>query len=682
MSDDNHTHRGRGPGFSRRSVFGVGAAALMATGIGVTATGCATSDELPAEQTTKDRIDPSQHIVDQQKQAQSSLPFDDTQDFTDADRGFLAGYESDVIADAEGGAVWDIGSYSFLQGSCPNSVHPSLWRQSQLTVKQGLYEVVPGIYQVRGLDLSNMTLVEGDNGVIVIDPLISVETAKAGLELYRRHRGDRPVTGLIYTHSHVDHFGGALGVLSAEDAGRVPVLAPKGFLEHAVSENIYAGTAMTRRAAYMYGTGLPRDAKGQVGNGLGMTTSTGTVSLLPPTKDITTTGQQETIDGVRIEFQITPGTEAPAEMNFYFPDRRALCMAENATHTMHNLLTLRGALVRDAHVWAQYLTESVNMFANKADVAFASHHWPTWGTDKIVEWLSLQRDTYAYLHDQTLRMLNQGHTGIEIAEMVEMPPPLADNWASRGYYGSVSHGVKAIYQRYMGWFDGNPAHLWEHPPVEAGKRYVAAMGGADKVLEQARTAYSDNDYRWATTLLNHLIFAEPDNQRAKMLQASVFEQLGYGSENATWRNFYLSGAYELRNGNFGTPVKAESKALIGTLTVDQIFDYISFLIKGPEAWNMHLVNDWTITDEGKTYRTELRNGVFVHHQIQEGFVGPAPDATLTLTRPVLIGMLTGTKEIPQAVLAGELTFTGDATKLRDLKEVLDTPNPEFNIVIP
>ncbi|MEC3917149.1 alkyl/aryl-sulfatase [Nocardia sp. CDC160] len=691
MTDEDLTNTGDGrkPGgfqVSRRGVFGVGAAVLAAVGVGAAVAGCDSdsSGGSAAEQTTKNSVDPSDHIVDQHKQAQSSLPFNDTQDFADTDKGFIAKLEPDVFKDAKGNTVWDNDSFGFIQGSGPNSVHPSLWRQSQLVVKEGLYEVVPGIYQIRGLDLSNMTIIEGKTGIIVIDPLISVETAKAGLDLYRAHRGDKPVTAMIYTHCHVDHFGGALGVITAEDAssGRVPVYAPTGFTEHAVEENIFAGTAMARRSAYMYGAALPRGEKGMVGAGLGMTTSTGTVSLIPPTHDITHTGQEETIDGVRVVFQVTPGTEAPAEMNFYFPDFRAMCMAENATHTLHNLLTLRGALVRDAHVWSQYLTETINMFAGISDVAFASHHWPTWGGDKLTEWLTLQRDTYAYIHDQTLRLLNQGYTGIEIAEMIQMPPAIEQKWYNHGYYGSVSHDVKAVYQRYMGWFDGNPAHLWEHPPVESGKRHVEAMGGASGVLKVARKAYNDGDYRWCVQVLNYLIFADPNNEKAKMLQASAFEQLAYGSENATWRNFFLSGAYELRNGNFGTPTKANAASMISALSVDQVFDSAAFLVNGPKAWDLNLVAHWIIPEENKTYRTELRNGVLIHYVVPEDFKGPAPDATFTLSRLELIAVMTGAKDIVKEVQSGAIKVSGDALKLKQLKDVMDKPDPNFNIVTP
>ncbi|WP_194820021.1 alkyl/aryl-sulfatase [Nocardia sp. XZ_19_385] len=671
-----------GGNFSRRGVIGAGAAALLATGVASTVTGC---ESTPATQeSTKDQVEPSDHIVDQQQQLAKTLPFDDTRDFADTDRGFVAALEPDVVKDANGKVVWDNDSYSFIRGTCPNSVHPSLWRQSQLVVKQGLYEVVPGIYQVRGLDLSNMTIIEGATGIIVIDPLISQETAAAALKLYRDNRGNRPVTGMIYTHSHVDHFGGGYGVTTPEEvaAGRVPVLAPTGFMDHAVSENIYAGTAMARRSAYMYGAALPRGEKGQVGAGLGQTTSTGVTTLIPPTRDIATTGQEEVLDGVRIVFQMTPGTEAPAEMNFYFPEHRAMCIAENATHTMHNVLTLRGALVRDPHEWAKYLTEAINMFAGKSDVAFASHHWPTWGTDNIVNFLSSQRDMFGYLNDQTLRMLNQGYVGSEIAEMMQMPPALVKQWNTHGYYGTVSHNVKAVYQRYMGWFDGNPAHLWEHPPVESAKRHVAAMGGAREALSKAQRAYDDGDYRWATQILNYLIFADPGNDRAKMLQASTFEQLGYGAEAGTWRNFYLSGAYELRNGSFGTPTSPPSPSMLDGLTVEQVFDALALQINGPKAWDLHLTTDWTFTDENRTHRAELRNGVLVHWDRTPDDGAPAPDATFTLTRPELIGMLMGGQDPAAAVQSGALKVGGNPSVLAQIKGVVDKPDPNFAIVTP
>ncbi len=395
-----------------------------------------------------------------------------------------------------------------------------------------------------------MSVIEGETGVIVIDPLTVRETAAAAFALYCEHRGNRPVTAMIYTHSHIDHFGGVKGIVTEDDvsSGRVPVIAPDGFMRHAVSENVFAGTAMGRRAGYMYGAALAKGPDGQIGSGLGQTVPTGEPTLIAPTIDITHTGQELTIDGVRIEFQVTPGTEAPAEMNFYFPDHRALCTAENTSHTLHNVLTIRGAQVRDAWAWADYLTETVDLWGADLDVVFASHHWPTWGRDEAVGFLAMQRDMYGYLHDQTLRLMNQGYVGAEIAEMLETPPTLEAQWHTHGYYGSVSHNVKAIYQRYMGWYDANPAHLWGHPPIEVAQRYVAAMGGTDAAVSVAQQAYDDGDYRWAVEVLNHVLFTDEHHERARAMQADAFEQLGFGAENGTWRNAFYNGNVPFENG--------------------------------------------------------------------------------------------------------------------------------------
>jgi alkyl sulfatase BDS1-like metallo-beta-lactamase superfamily hydrolase len=606
----------------------------------------------------------------------SDLPFADTADFDDADRGFIGAQQPCVIKAADGRVVWDNDVYSFVSGDAPTSVHPSLWRQSQLCAKQGLYEVVDGIYQVRGFDLSNISFVEGDTGIIVIDPLISTETAAAALALYREHRGDRPVVAVIYTHSHVDHFGGVLGVTTQADvdAGRVAVLAPEHFTQHAVQENVYAGTAMARRAAYMYGAALDRGPQGQVGCGLGQVGSTGEVALIVPTVDIRETGETHTIDGVEIEFQMAPGTEAPAEMHFYFPRHRALCMAENATHNLHNLLTLRGALVRDPHGWAGYLTEAIDRFADRADVVFASHHWPTWGRDRIVEFLSLQRDMYAYLHDQTLRLLNQGFTGIEIAENFQMPPALHKAWHTHGYYGSVSHNVKAVYQRYMGWFDGNPGRLWAHPPEALGPRYVEAIGGIDRVVDVARKAFDEGDFRWAATLLDHAMFTDQNHAAARELYADTLEQLAYGAENAVWRNFFLAGATELRDGVFGTPVQT-SASILGQLTPEQMFDTFAINIDGPRAWDLDVAVDITFGDVDTNYRLTLRNGVLVYRKVPAD--QSTANATVKLANKLRLLMFA----------AGDTTspgveINGDANALPSIIAVVDRPDPNFNIITP
>ncbi|GGN65629.1 beta-lactamase-like protein [Streptomyces albiflavescens] len=608
--------------------------------------------------------------------ARDDLPFDDLTDFENADRGFIAALVPGVIRDGEGRVVHDGDAYAFLADDCPDSAHPSLWRQARLCARQGLYEVTEGVYQVRGLDLSNMTVVEGTRGVIVIDPLISAECAAAALALYREHRGQRPVTGLIYTHSHVDHFGGARGVLPHGSEGGVAVLAPEGFLEHAVSENVYAGNAMLRRADFMYGTRLPKGPRGQIGTGLGTVISTGSTGLVAPNVDITRTGQEETVDGVRFVFQLTPGTEAPAEMNFLLREQRALCVAENANHTLHNVLTLRGALVRDARVWARYLDETIDVFGDMYDVAFGSHHWPTWGRENVVRFLGEQRDLYAYLHDQTLRLLNNGLTGPEIAEELRLPPALENSWHARGYYGSLSHNVKAVYQRYMGWYDGNPAHLWEHPPVELARRYVELGGGAEQVLDKARAYADGGDLRFAATLLNHLVFADPDNTAAKEALATVYDRLGHGCENGTWRNFYLTGALELREGTAAVEIDTAGSETTSALTVSMLLDSLAVRIDGPRAWNEHLTLDFVVIDEQRRHRVNLHHGALTHRSMPVHHT-PKPHAglTLILTRPELLGLLSGQG------LAG-IETDGDTELLARLLSYVSEPDKAFPVVTP
>jgi len=608
------------------------------------------------------------------EQVLKTLPFRDTQDFDDAERGFIATISPGVITDADGRTVWDLDSYTFAGAeAAPETVNPSLWRQFRLLMRHGLYEVVPGIYQVRNFDLSNVTFVEGDEGVIVIDPLISAETAAAALALYREHRGNRPVTAVIYTHSHGDHFGGVKGVVDEGDvvAGRVPIVAPEGFMEHAVAENVFAGTAMSRRGAYMYGALLPRSPEGQVSSGLGLTTSTGTVTLIPPTREIRETGHVEILDGVPVEFQITPGTEAPAEMNFLFPTFGALCGAENVSHNLHNVMTLRGALVRDARMWSHYLNEAITLFGDRTDVLFASHHWPRWGRERAIELLEKQRDLYGYLHDQTLRLLNKGYVGAEIAEMLELPPALAHEWANRGYYGSVSHNVKAIYQRYVGWFDGNPAHLWQHPPEAAASRYVGFMGGADAVLERARRSFEEGDYRWVAEVVSHVVFSDPSNVEARELEARAFEQLGYQAENGPWRNFFLMGALELREGGKGTPVSAASPDVVGALSLEQLLAGIGIRVDGSRAADAgRIVLNWVVDDERAV--TTLNDGYL---SVVLDRTDETAAATLTASRSGLIA----------ALLNGDpsgIATDGDASAPARLLALLDDPDPDFEIVLP
>jgi alkyl sulfatase BDS1-like metallo-beta-lactamase superfamily hydrolase len=597
-----------------------------------------------------------------------SLNFGDRHDFEDADRGLIASPESLVVTNAEGRVVWDMDSWGFLDGDCPASVHPSLWRQAQLTARRGLYEVTKGIYQVRGYDLSNMTLVEGDTGVIVIDPLVSAEVAAAALGLYQEHRGDRPVTAVIYTHAHIDHFAGVLGVVDADTT--VPIVAPEHFLEHAVSENVYAGTAMLRRGYYYSAAHLERGPRGTLGMGLGPGASTGETGLIAPTVDITYTGQTEVLDGVRIVFQITPDTESPAEMNFFFPAHRALCMAENATHNMHNILTLRGAQVRDARNWSRYLAEAIELFAGDAEVAFASHHWPAWGKEAIARYLAEQRDGYAYLHDQTLRLLNHGFVASEIAEMMQLPPALEAAWHFRGYYGSVNHNVKAIYQRYLGWYDGNPAHLWQHPPEVAGARYVEALGGIDAVAGKAGEFLDRGDARFAAELASHAVFADPGHDDARAVLAAALEQIGLSAENATWRNACLTGASELRHGVKHTELS--SAGLAPALTITQLFDSAAIRVIGEKAWDEHFSITWMFTDTDERYHMELSNGALIHFPTT---AERRTDLTVTLTRPQLLALFaTGN--------TSSITFDGDTTVPSRLLALLDEPDPDFAIVTP
>ncbi|WP_447035584.1 alkyl/aryl-sulfatase [Streptomyces sp. DSM 118878] len=616
---------------------------------------------------------------------------DDEEDFADAARGFIARLEPGTVHDAAGRLVWDADAYAFLKEDCPPTAHPSLWRQSGLVARQGLFEVVPGVYQVRGLDLSNITFIEGRRGVIVVDPLISTEVAAAALSLYRTHRGERPVTGVIYTHCHVDHFGGVRGIIDPAEAasGRVPVIAPAGFLEHAAGENVMTGPAMGRRSGYMYGAALPKGPAGQIGCGLGQTTSLGSISLIAPTLDITTTGQTETVDGVRLVFQLTPGTEAPAEMNFHLPGPRVLCVAENACHTLHNVLTLRGALVRDPSAWARYLTETLALFADDTDVVFASHHWPTWGQDRAVRFLEEQRDAYAYLHDQCVRLINAGRTGAEIAEELRYPPALERAWHVRGYYGSLSHNAKAVYQRYMGWFDGNPAHLWQHPPREGAERYVAFMGGADAVVDKARASFEAGDLRWTAEVLSHVLLAEPGHVAARALQASAFEHLGHGAECGPWRNFYLMGAMELREGVRGTPTRG-APDIIAALTVEQIFRSMAVRINGPRAAAAgRMLLRWEITapepaqpessSAAETWTVLLSNGALT--PMRGGAPrGEDPDVTLRLPRTVLDAVMSRTTTFADAIARGDATVEGDVRTLLTFGSLTDRPDTRFPIV--
>ncbi|MEN4825822.1 alkyl sulfatase dimerization domain-containing protein [Pseudomonas sp. P39-UII1] len=611
------------------------------------------------------------------------LPFDDRNDFDNARRGLLEAVDQPVV-NADGKTVWDLQRYAFLKDEAPATVNPSLWRIAQLNTLAGLFKVSEGIYQVRGLDLANMTLIEGEHGLIVMDPLLSVETARAGLAMYFRHRPQRPVVAVIYTHPHVDHFGGVRGVIDEADvkAGKVQVIAPQGFFEHAVSENVLAGPAMKRRAQYMYGAPLPRGPRGQVDAGLGKgVPANATVSLIAPTRLIEQPFETLRIDGVDIEFQLTPGTEAPAEMNLWFPQFKALCMAENASHVQHNVLTLRGAQVRDAKVWAHYLDQSLMRYGEQAEVVFAQHHWPTWGGAAIRDYLADQRDMYAFIDSQTLRLINRGLGPTEIAaELTSLPPRLASKWYSRDYYGSLSHNVRAVYQRYMGFYDGNPATLNPLPPSEAGTHYVKALGGAERVLTLAREAYGSGDYRWVAELTRHLVFAQPDNSAARELQADALEQLGYQSENATWRNAYLTGAQELRNGVAPAASKGGSADdLVRALTPTLFFDYLGVRVDAAKAAEQDLTINWHFTDLNEDYALTLRNGVLTHRDHTRH--GQA-DVEVKMSKATLDRIALKQTGFLKEATVGDVEISGERVKFMRFMAGLDEPDGRFNIVTP
>ncbi len=611
----------------------------------------------------------------------NQLPFTNQNDFDLAKKGFIATLPDLVIKNEKGNVVWSLNDYRFLTGNDkPTTVNPSLWRQAKLNLTNGLYKVTDRIYQVRGFDLSNMDIIEGNTGLIIIDPLVSKETAKAALDLYYKYRPKKPVVAVIYTHSHVDHYGGVKGVVSENDvkSGKVKILAPEGFLESAVSENVYAGNAMGRRALYMYGALLPKGEKGQVDGALGKTVSLGEVTLIPPTDIITKTGETRTIDGVQIVFQMAPNTEAPAEMLMYFPQFKALCSAEDAVHTLHNLYTLRGAQVRDASAWWKTLNEAIELFGSKSDVVFAQHNWPTWGSANIIDYLEKQRDLYKFIHDQTLHLLNQGYTMTEVGNMVTLPPTLANEWYNRGYYGSVNHDAKGVYQRYLGWYDSNPADLNPLPPVEASKRYVDFMGGASAIITKARDYYKKGDYRWVATVMNHVVFADPNNQEARNLEADALEQLGYQSENATWRNEYLMGAYELRNGIPKVPgTDVASPDTIRAMPIEMYLDYMGIRLNGDKAQGKKIIINLSLTDTKQQYALVLQNSVLIYtpkKQIKNA------DATIVLTRNTFDDLTLKQKTMSQAITDGSIKVQGNKEKIDELMSLFDSFPPMFNII--
>ena len=610
-----------------------------------------------------------------------TLPFADTQDFEDAQRGFIGSLPEVEITNAAGRVVWSLKEYGFLAAAePPPTVNPSLWRRARLNMHHGLFRVTDRLYQIRGFDISNMTIIEGERGLVVIDPLISTEVARAGLDLYFAHRPRRPVTAVIYTHSHVDHFGGVRGVVdeAAVKTGEVEIIAPAGFMEEMVSENVLAGTPMIRRAHFQFGPTLPKGPRGQVDAGLGKVTSRGTVTLIPPTRVIEGAFETHRLDGIEIVFQLAPETEAPAEMHMFYPALRALNLAENATHNLHNTYPLRGAQVRDANAWARYLNEALDRFGPDADVVFAQHHWPVWDNPRVLDFLAKQRDCYKYLHDQTVRLMNHGYKSAEIAERLTLPPSLARTWYLRGYYGTLSHNSKAVYQRYLGWYDANPANLNLLPPVERGRKYVEYMGGAAAAIARARQDYERGEYRFVAEAMSHVVFGDPTNAEARQLAADALEQLGYAAESATWRNAYLLGALELRKGVGPSTGRIPlNPDVLRAMSVEQLFDLLGVRLNGDRAEGKRLVINWVLPDRSYVLNLEHCALTYLADRRRDG-----ADVTITLDRATLNRLVLRELPIAEAVQSGQIRIDGDPVKLAELFDLFDDFSLMFEIVEP
>ena len=673
----------------REFLRGVGAVTVgVASGLGAVAGDALAQGTPPAMPTGIGSKPPTKATLEANAVYAKELAFNDTQDFKDASRGLIATLPSPgIIPSSKGGAAWDLGQFSFISGgpenNAPDSVNPSLWRNAKLNMNHGLFEVVDGIWQVRGYDLSVMSIIRGDTGWIVIDPLMTADVSVVvWKQLVIPHLGDRPITHVIYTHSHADHYGGIRGIVDEADlkAGKVKIYAPAGFTEAAVGENVIAGNAMSRRAAYMYGNLLPRGVDGVVDAGLGKTTSIGAITLLVPTDFATETGQKLTMDGVEMTVIMAPESEAPSEFMFYIPKYKAFCAAEDATHTLHNLYTLRGAKVRDALLWSKYLQAAIDMFGSDMQVLFASHYWPTWGNDRIIAFLKAQRDMYRYLHDQTMRLANTGYTPLEIGEMLHLPDTLAKQWYCRSYYGTVFHDVVAQYNLRLGFFDGVPANLHRLPPVENGKRYVEFMGGADAVLQKAQKYYDKGEYRWVAEVVNHVVFADPKNVPAKHMLADAYEQLGYQAESSSWRNFYLTGAMELRNGVHKVPFgSSQSPDTIKAMPLEMFLDYQGVRLNAERAAGKSISFNFIMTDTKEHYLVGVENSA-LHYS--KGKTSESADATVTMSRTDLNDVMMGNTTMQKQIIAGKAKITGNTQKLGEFVSWLDNFDFWFNIVTP
>jgi alkyl sulfatase BDS1-like metallo-beta-lactamase superfamily hydrolase len=623
----------------------------------------------------------SPFTVTAQKALRKNLPLQDKQDLEFVKRGFIATAPDNKIVDQNGQLIRDLQLNEFLNNSCPDTVNPSLWRNSQLLFPHGLFKVTDGVYQVRGFDLANMTIIRGKTGYIIIDTLCIAEAAKAGMDLVREHLGDLNVVAVIHTHSHIDHYGGVEGVINKADvtSGRTAVIAPAGFMKEIVSEFVLAGPAMNRRAMYQFGNALAVGPIGSVSGGIGPTLPPkGTVSVIAPTREIMTTGETMVIDGLTFVFQVTPNTEAPAEMNIYLPEFKALCMAENANGCMHQLYPLRGAQVRDAKQWADKLTESIRLFGDDAEVVFTSHFWPRWGRDVIIDYLSSHRDAYKYMHDQTVRLMNLGLTSTEIAEEITLPDSLANRWFNRGNYGAVKQNVKSVYYKYLGWYDGNPAHLDSLPPEEAGKRYVTAMGGPEKVISMAREAIDNGEFQWAAELVDRVIFSDINNKQAQLIQADILEQLGYQAESAAWRNAYLMAAFELRKSDLKEAIH-EMPDNSENLAVPHFLDVMSIRLVPSQAGGKRFKVNLEITDLKEQYVLSLSNSVLVY---ETGVTDKNADGTISMEKQTLWLLFSGQEPANELIARGKLKTTGKVSFLSDLADLFEKPSGMFNLVIP
>jgi alkyl sulfatase BDS1-like metallo-beta-lactamase superfamily hydrolase len=614
------------------------------------------------------------------------LPFNNKQAFEDSNKGFIAPLENKgLVKNDKGDVVWDLPKFDFLSGDkpAPDTVNPSLWRQAQIMQHfTGLFEVTEGVYQVRGLDLSNITFIEAPEGVIVMDPLISAETAKAGLDLYRAHRGDKPVVAVIHSHSHLDHYGGVMGVISHEDidAGKVKIYAPAGYTEAALNESVIGGNRQTRLSGYQYSMLVERSPTGNMTSGLGLDTSKGTVTFAVPTNLITEPVQKETIAGLDFEFMLAPDTEAPAEMFFYIPEYKALSTAEDAVHNQHNVYSLRGAKVRSAYNWAKYLKQANERWGDEAEVLYAPHHWPIWGKERIREHLTKQSAAYKYINDQSIRLANSGYDMIEAAEMLELPEALQQEWSLRGYYGTTNHNVKAAIDKQFGWYNGNPATLHPLPRVEAGKKYVEYMGGADSVVEKAKADFDQGNYRWVMQALMQVVYADPSNMAARNLMADASEQLGYQAEAGTWRGWYLSAAKDLREGVKPLPVLGfASPDTVAAMPLELFFDYLSIRLNGPKAEGKTIRLNLDLPDTKDKYLLVVQYGVLQYHKDQQA---DDADASLTMDRSTLNEIIGGKLTVDGGVVDGKIKIDGSPDKFEEFVELLDSFDPWYQVVMP